>query len=442
MKVRWIVAACATVPLAVMAPGPAHAAPGASERLNVTSAGVGTPEPSEPASISDDGRFAVFDSYAPGLVPGDTNEVADVFLRDRALGTTDRVAFRHDGTEPAEAADLPVISGDGRHLLFRTLDAGIVPGDTNRRKDLFVRDRLTGVTGRVTLTPAGAEPNAHAAAPAISADGRFVAYESPATNMGVVDRNGPRYPDVYLHDRETGTTELVSVAPGGGTGDSSSVAPRVSDDGRYVGFQSFATDLVADGGGAGYFVRDRWTGTTVRASLDSAGAPVADVMSPILSGDGRYVTFGTTSTGVVPGDTDDDPDVYLRDLVAGTTELISGTPSGAPAGGWSLPDALSADGRCVLFTSRAATLVPGAETGADFDVFVRDRAAGTTVRVSTSYTGGDLDSDSYGSDITADGGTVAFVSSSAEIAPGDANWNTDAYARDGVCGAAGGSPAR
>src|SRR5437016_7692670 len=341
-----------------------------------------------PPALSADGRFVAFHSAATNLVTGDTNGAADVFVHDRQTGTTERVSVASGGTQSNAASLGSALSADGRFVAFQSDATNLVAGDTNGATDVFVRDRQTGMTERVSVASDGTQANNVSSSPALSADGRFVAFQSDATNLVAGDTNGAT--DVFVHDRQTGATERVSVASGGGTqGNRNSggffAFPALSADGRLVAFQSAATNLVADdtNGATDVFVHDRQTGTTERVSVASGGSQGNGFNAgPVVSAAGRFVAFHSTATNLVAGDTNGATDVFVHDRQTGTTERASIAPGGTQGNDSTAGPALSADGLLVAFHSTATNLVAGDANGA-YDVFVHDRAVSTT-RTSTT----------------------------------------------------------
>ena len=408
-----------------------------TERASVDSAGVeGNVECIGRPAISSDGRYVAFESLASNLVASDVNGVADVFVRDRTLGTTELASVGVGGTQGDGDSGDPVLSPDGRFVVFDSVASTLVAGDTNGVADVFLRDRQALTTDRASVESAGLEGNAASGVPAISADGRYLTFESDATNLVVLDANGAS--DVFLRDRTTGLTARVSV--GGGTeGNDFSVTPSVSADGRYVAFQSNATNFIAGDtiDTLDVFVRDRFTGALECVSVDPGGARGdGDSLGPCVSADGRYVLFFSEATTLVAGDTNGVQDAFLRDRQTGTTEKISVDPGGGPANGpsfGSYGSLLSYDGRFVAFVSDATNLVPGGTNGFEH-VFVRDRALGTTEVASVSSGGFQGNSLSFTPSMSGDGRFVTFASMASNLAIPDLNALPDVFVRDRLLG--------
>jgi hypothetical protein len=287
---------------------------GVTERVSVDSAGAEGNGSSSWASISADGRYVAFESLATNLVAGDTNGWPDVFVHDRVTGITERVSVDSTGAEGNGDSHRPELSGDGSIVAFASYATNLVAGDTNFRTDIFVHDRASGVTERVSVDSSGLEADRDSSDASISADGRIVAFASAATNLDPAGKNG--YGDVFVHDRSSGSTALITKSPAGVEGDKSSVWPHVSEDGRSVAFYSYASNLVAgDGnGGADAFVRDLATGFTDRMSVDTAGGDSnGDTLNVSISGDGRVVAFASRASDLVGSDGNGAWDVFARD---------------------------------------------------------------------------------------------------------------------------------
>jgi Tol biopolymer transport system component len=383
--------------------------------------------------ISDDGRTVAFQSVAPNLVPGDTNGASDVFARDRVTGATELVSVGLGGAPGNNPSEYPSISADGRYVAFDSLASNLVPVDANPTFDVFVRDRLNGSTELVSVDSAGGAANGDCYSPAISADGRFVAFVSNAGNLVPGDTNADF--DVFVHDRMTGTTERVSVDSNGAQADSASDWCAISADGRFVVFSSTATNLVPGDTNGDYdvFLRDRQAGVTECISVDAAGIPgngFSDVSS--ISGDGRFVAFTSLASNLVSGDTNATYDAFLRDRQAGTTERVSLSTGGAEGDHGGIARTVSPDGRYVAFSSFSTNLVPG-DTNGVTDVFVRDRVGGTTLRVDVDSLGGQTNqtSDLAGRKaMSPDGRFVVFESYASNLVPGDTNGAVDVFVHD------------
>jgi Tol biopolymer transport system component len=381
-------------------------------------------------SISPDARYVAFHSDATNLVSGDTNDLQDVFVRDRTTGTNYLVSRSSTGVLGNDWSYNPSVTADGRYVAYHSRATNLVAGDANAKIDIFVRDRQTGTTTRVSKDSAGVEGDGDSYNPTVSADGRYVAFRSEATNLVAGDLNGVQ--DVFVRDRQTGTTTLVSRNSGGVEGDGVSDGAFISPDGRYVTFRSEATNLVADdtNGMPDIFVRDRQTGTTTLVSRSSAGV-VGDGSSdsPVISTNNRYVAFESTAANLAAGDTNTKWDIFVRDRQTGTTTLVSKSSAGVEGDEHSYYPSLSSDGRYVTFSSLAANLVTGDTNGFD-DIFVRDRQTGTTTRVSKSSAGVEADSYSYHAPVSADGRFVVFESNAANLVSGDTNGDYDIFVRD------------
>lgn len=408
-------------------------------RGGAPAAAAGGHNPQSATVLNDDGRYAAFLSAAPNLIPGqqDANNADDVFLHDRLAGTTTLVSHA-DGSATtagnAASAD-PLVSPDGSAVVFLSNASDLVaglPAATGVAR-LFLRDTATGQTVLVSHAAGSpGTPGDGAAGPfAVSADGRWIAFVDSGSNLvaGQVDTNFGS--DVFLYDRASGAIGLVShnAAASSHTANALSRFPVISGDGRFVAYLSQASDLVPGQTGAGgLFVFDRVLGTTVRAS-PSAGFRLA------ISRDGRGVVFLSSATNLVPGQVDANgaDDVFLWDRTTGSTLLVSHA-AGAPAtaadrrSDLSLstftPPVISADGLVVAFLSDADDLVPGqSDSNLGPDVFLFDRTTGAVTLASRSaaspITAGDRNS--YEPAVSADGRFVAFLSTSGNLVPGQAD---------------------
>ncbi|MGH9459946.1 MAG: Ig-like domain-containing protein, partial [Vicinamibacteria bacterium] len=277
------------------------------------------------ASMSADGRYVAFESQARNLVAGDTNGRSDIFVHDRESGETTRVSVSGDGMQADRDSTDPSMSGDGRFVTFASEARNLVTGDTNREQDVFTHDRQTGKTMRVSVSSRGTEGDDDSHHPSISGDGRYVAFASEARNLVAGDMN--RRLDIFIHDRETGETTRVSVSSAGAEGNGDSEAPAISADGGFIAFASRSGNLVPDdtNGNVDVFVHDRQTGETTRVSLGSNGGQAnGDSSAPSISSSGRFVTFESVASRLVDGDDDETKDVFVRDRGLGLTVRMSG----------------------------------------------------------------------------------------------------------------------
>ena len=385
-------------------------------------------------SFSADGTEVAFTSLASNLVAGDTNGAYDVFVRDLTTGTTTRVSVASDGTQGTGGNSYtPSLSADGTKVAFSSSANNLVAGDSNGVADVFVRDLTTGTTTRVSVASDGTQgTGGNSFNPSLSADGTKVAFYSDATNLVAGDTNGAR--DVFVRDLTADTTVRVSVASGGTQGNGNAANPSLSADGTKVAFASDASNLVAgdSNGQSDIFVRDLTTGTTTRVSINSAGAqnPSGSSDNPSLSADGRKVAFQSYATTLVTGDTNGAADVFVRDLTTGTTTRVSVNSAGAQSNGdSSFAPSLSSDGTRVAFYSDDNNLVVG-DTNARTDVFVRDLTTGTTVRASVDSGGAQVFGDSYAPSLSANGRKVAFYSFADNLVADDTNGRSDVFVAD------------
>ena len=317
-------------------------------------------------SVSADGRWITYYSEASNLVPGDTNGATDVFVTDRTTGVTTLVSTATDGTANGNSYS-PSVSADGRWITYESHASNLVAGDTNGQADVFVTDRTTGVT---TLISAGTDgpSDGDSYSASVSADGRWITYSSYASNLVAGDTNGQM--DVFVTDRTTGVTTRVSAATDGTQANDGSNEPSVSADGRWITYYSDASNLVAGdtNGQMDVFVTDRTTGVTTLISAGTDGPANGDSYYASVSADGRWITYGSYASNLVAGDTNGQADVFVTDRTTGVTTLISAGSDG-PANSDSGDASVSADGRWITYFSDASNLVPG-DTNQAADVFV------------------------------------------------------------------------
>lgn len=405
-------------------------------RVSTLSNGTQNPLSSQVPGISADGRFVSYWTQTPLLVQ-DTNGKADIYAIDTVTGSVELISADSSGiVGDHDSWSSSYFSADGRYVTFTSNATNFAPWPPNPVQPVqhaVLRDRLLGTTSVVSVSSAGAEGNCGGDAP-ISADGRCIAFTSYTDGLG--GESGPHgFSDVYLRDTQAGITELVSVSLAGSAGNSDSGYLTgdlgISGDGRYVVFGSVATNLVAmDANGAvsDIFRRDRLTGATELVSVNSAGQPAnGDSGDPRCSEDGRFVVFFSNATNLVPNDTNGVIDVFVRDMLAGSTQRISVSSNGAQADNWSLNSSLSPDGRFFSFQSRATNLVPG-DTNVHDDVFLYDRLSGQTELISWTVQGLPSFNHSTLSALSRNAGKIAF-NTLAPLVPTDVGNQWDVYVR-------------
>jgi Tol biopolymer transport system component len=352
---------------------------GNTERVSVTSHGGQSNGDSGSPTISNDGRYVAFYSSASNLVAGDTNDVPDVFLHDRKTGVTSRVSLSSGGRQGNGLSLEAAISGNGRHIAFLSEASNLVAGDTNGVLDVFVRDLRKGKTLRISVSSAERQANDLSSGPVISFNGRYAAFVSGATNLVRGDTNGLF--DVFLRDLKKGTTSRINVSSNEEQAQSeltldTGFPETISRNGRFVSFDSPATNLVRGDTNLAFdvFVRDRWAGTTTRVSVDNAGRQLnVNSLTGPMSDDGRLVVFWTLPDFVVAGDPFQQDNLFVRDRLKGRTSLLTVGLGGEQANDTHGGSDVSADGRHVAFWSAASNLVRG-DTNGEADIFVRDRA--------------------------------------------------------------------
>jgi Tol biopolymer transport system component len=297
------------------------------ERVSVNSNGNQANSSSHYSSISGDGRYIAFQSSASNLVADDTNGRSDIFLHDRETSTTTRVSVNSNGNQANGYSKYPNISSDGRYVVFSSDASNLVSGDTNGKRDIFIHDTQTSETKLINLNIDGSEITDiyyYNNNISLSANARYLAVR--ATTKTVVNgKNISRY-EVLVYDHQTDKTERVSVDSNGNLADKYSEYPRISADGRYVAFQSNATNLVAGDTNAisDIFVHDRQTDEIKRVSVNSNGNQGNDSSRyPTISGDGRYVAFISDANNLVGDDINELSDIFIHDLETNKTELVN-----------------------------------------------------------------------------------------------------------------------
>ena len=418
--------AVAAAPLALASPvGAAATAPydtGRTSRVSIsTTEAQGNGQvsrpyyPTQPVSLSRSGRYVTFTSTSSNLVPGDANGAgSDVFVRDRSNGTTTLVSRDEQGRQGDRSEDdcsdgicrfagESLVSADGRVVAFTMQHAQ----DGADKDDLYVRDLQTGTSRELTTY-------ARVLLAGISSSGRHV--------LGTSTSRYTNDTSVLLWDTVAGTRRLLARGESVYAGD-------VSDDGRYATYTKGGLDSA--GRYAVRVYRQDLQSSAERLVSVARGGAVENGNSsrPSMSANGRFVAFSSWSSNLVAGDTNGKYDVFVRDLVAGTTRRVSVSSSGAQGNSASYPQSISDDGRYVAFTSAASNLVTS-DTNARPDAFVRDTVGNRTRRVSVSSSGAQADVGSANPAISGDGLHVAFTSRATNLVPGDTNGQDDVFVRD------------
>ena len=383
-------------------------------------------------SLSADGRYVAFESDSTNLVANGSS-LNQVYLHDRAIpANTVMVSVKANGAPGNNVSRIPSISADGRTVAFVSSATDLVDGDSNGCADVFVRDMSTNTTERISVDSNGVQANGDTVWAVISADGRYVAFQSLATNL--VSGVNTGHMNIYVRDLKKNTTELISVSSDGAIGDGDSIAPFVSGDGRYVTFSSIAKNLTSSTSNGCYqvYVRDRFSATTEMVSMNGDSSPGnADSGAPCISTDGRYVAFVSTSSNLMSGVTGSM--VYVYDRQGNTIEMVSRDSSGNPADADITFSglAMSPDGRYVSFDSTASNLV-GGDTLGKYDVFIHDRLGGNTevVSVDDSDMSDIGNGDSWYPAMSVDGRFITYNSYASNLVPNDTNDNTDVFIHD------------
>lgn len=398
-------------------------ASGQTRLVDVTPAGTNSAGFSFPftAALNADGSRVVFESDAADLVRGDTNGCDDVFLWDRHSGTNQLISVNASGAGPGNGpSDTPLITPDGRFVVFSSMASDLATGDANAVADLFRRDTLARVTTLISANASGTGSGTQASSnPTMSTNGHFVAFASLASDLVAGDGNG--FNDVFLRNVPSATTTLVSINHSHtAAGNERSSYPVISPNGRYVAYLSRASDLVAGdtNGVPDLFLYDRLTGSNRLACAVSSLAA-----TPVFSADSRFLAFATVDSRLATNDLNGANDVFLLNVTNLAVTLVSANGEGSSTGnGASSTPAVSASGGFVTFQSTATDLAPGSYVSSKTCVFLRDVQAGVTHLLSRRWTNHcGPDESSRLPAINADGTVVAFESKASDLVPNDIN---------------------
>ncbi|MFZ1428021.1 MAG: hypothetical protein WAS21_14755, partial [Geminicoccaceae bacterium] len=400
--------------------------------VSVTPAGGQANGSTSALGLSDDARFQLMATWATNLVGGvGGTRWGKLVLRDQRTGALQRVDV---GSNESAGTGIPGVNwgslaAGGRYIAFSTDRDGLTADDHDGDNDMFVRDIVAGTTVRLRVGVGGTLADSYTYELGISADGRYVLFLSAATNLLP---GGSRDQHIYRHDRQRGVTVQVDGGLGGTAANGLAYGGSLSADGRRAAFYSEASNLVAvdSNGKLDVFVRDIGAGKTsiVSTGYKAGQQSTGTSENPIISGDGRFVAFQSTAAFLVPNDTNNRIDVFVRDLARGVTERVSIGSAGKQATARSELDHISSTGRYVVFRTLATNLGSLPDTNKDYDLYVRDREAGSTRRVSVGL--GDRSPNERSIlGFASTNGTVLFDSHASNIVAGDTNGEPDTFVR-------------
>jgi Tol biopolymer transport system component len=373
----------------------------------------------------------VFESTATNLVTGDTNLRSDIFVKTLASGAIARISVTKTGAQANDDSVQPVFSPDGTKVAFRSFASNLVINGTFVWQ-IYQKDLVTGAVTRVSSTGIGAAANGFCYNPVYSHDGTKVAFESDATNLASGDTNLRR--DVFVKN----LVVRVSSSAAGKVGNGNSFNPVFSPDGTQVAFDSFASNLVTGdtNGFRDVFVKTLATGAIKRVSVNASGRQGAgDSGNPDFSPDGTQVVFWS-NWPMAAKDANNTSDIYVKTLASGAVTRLSNAPSGAAGNTSSFNPSFSPDGHSVAFISLASNLITGDNNNKN-DIFVRELATTSITRVSVTPSNGSPNGDSWTEDptgksyhpmFTADGSMIAFPSAATNLVAGDTNNKIDVFA--------------
>lgn len=405
--------------------------PGDTIRISVNNNGTEGNQYSSKPKISSNGRFIAFESEATTLIDNDENGFCDIFIFDKDSGLVNLVSVNSNSEQGNNESQNPAISGNGQYVAFvsnaTNLD-GSISGDF---VNIFVHDRETEETFLVSKDSIGIPANAISNYPSISFNGNLIVFHSKATNLVPGGTNG--HWQIFVHNRSTAETDLVSVSSEGVEGNHDSEYPVISQNGRYIAFTSYATNLVTGdtNGIDDIFIHDLQTGETIRVSVATNGAQGNSYSNgfPSISSDGRFVAFQSDANNLVDYDTNSSRDIFVRDVVDGVTSRVSINSLGVEAIDNCLNPIISGDGRFVAFHSYTWNLVPS-DTNSANDVFLHDRLTSTTTKVSVSSEGNNGNGPSVNPSMSADGYYIAFQSAATDLVEEDTNGFIDVFLHD------------
>lgn len=402
--------------------------PGINDMESVDTSGNKGNNTNHNVAISGDGKYTAFESSASNLVANDTNSSRDIFVRDNANNTTTRVSVSSSGTEGNSDSIEPAISYSGRYVVYASYASNLVSGDTNGRYDIFLYDMQTGATTLISKTTSGTLGNQSSTYPDISADGRYIAFNSFATNLDSSISTWSGYQQVFVVDTTNGILKTVSVNASGSVGNWNSNAPSMSCDGGIIAFDTGATNLFNNdtNGYTDIIIANRVNGSTDLSSITSSGN--SDSASPKVSCNGNYVAFGSGATNLISGITNNTQNIFRYSRMDQSTELISISSSGVQANDISQRPSISDDGRYIAFDSNANNLVSN-NTNNFSHIYIRDVKTNTTQFGALDSSGNLENKGSFRAILSADGSNIVYISYSSTLvtSPNNSTYTAQVY---------------
>ncbi len=415
----WVLTFLLILLLSTLPVCPAEAGP--TRWVSLNASGQEPDSCSTHPSVSADGRFVAFESGASDLAAGDANGKSDIFVWDSRTGVISLVSINAAGDGSGNGASYrPVISHDGRYVVFQSSADDLVPG-SGTQDNIFVRDLALKKTYWISRNISGEPPARLCQKQNISAGGRWILYTTTAKDIVAEDDNV--YFDIFLHDRQTGQTSWLSApSPDVAGSHHNSYNASISADGSLAVFDSFARDLVADSGSSRHVYSRSLDDSSLKILTynKDGGLPDSASQNPHISSDGRFVVFESLATNLVENDQNGKKDIFMHELETGATRMISVNQAGDDGGDndSDFLGGLSSDGRYVVFRSAASNLINGGTSGEKL-IYVRDVVAGTTAVVSVNSEGQAAEADCFDHGaISANGRYVAFSCKSANLAEG------------------------
>lgn len=425
-KIKLILpaAACSLAALALAIQPVSATVPGVTEAVSVDSSGNYPNNTVQGIASSGDGRYIVFESNATNLVPNDTNNARDIFLRDTVNNTTTRVSIASDGAQANSDSFGEDVSYDGRYVVYSSYASNLVSNDTNGKYDIFMYDTQNHTTTRVTQTSGGTQANAASSYPVVSADGRFVAFDSEAFNLDssiTTDPNQqPAGQQVFVKDMATGAINDVSNVAGVRINGMAFVS-SISCDGGIIGFSSKASNLTPNdtNGYEDAFIANRVNGSNIITNLTANGN--GDSGTTAVSCNGNQVLIGSSANNLVSGDTNGYLDGFVYDRLSQSLKRVSLTSTGSEANAAVNPVGISDDGRFIAIASSATNMVPSYPSTASGAVYIKDMRDGTLQAVNIK-SDGTIANGSVGlTAMSADGQYISYLTSTTDLISGISN---------------------